>query len=586
MLTPSRRTPAPPLLAVSAFCFALLLGSGAVSAATEIADNLYQGGPILTLEQDGETVEALATKNGRILATGSKESVAKFVGPETRQVDLGGHTLMPGFVDGHGHFTFYAALSEGVNVSSPPAGPMRSHEDIIKALRLRIAENQIPMGQTVFGWGYDDSLLGEKSHPDRDTLDRASTDHPIVLLHVSGHLAATNSRGLTSIGYSADTPDPPSGAIRRRPNSQEPNGVLEETAAYPVLGQIMQGSLEEKISQLTRAQHDVLANGITTVQDGATAPEEYALLSAAADRGLFELDVVTLPVAESYDVLAAQGPLPMDYRNRLKVGGVKLMLDGSPQGKTAYFRDPYTVPPQGQGPEYRGYPRMEQTEVNETFKRFADLGIPLFTHANGDASADMYVEALEKAMEGRDEIPALNVIIHAPLVLEEHLDVMKKYGAIPSFFTAHVFYWGDFHRDSVMGPERASHLSPTRWAQDRGLLFNLHTDTPIVPYNPFLLVWSAVERKTRSDKVLGPDQKLSVHEALRAVTYNPAWAYGEGDRKGTLTPGKLADMILVSENPYTVDPSELLKIETLATWKEDRLVYGEAGGQKVTPAAP
>lgn len=567
-----------PLLAVTGLCLALLLSASDLNAETQIADSLYQGGSILTLEEDGETVEALAVRNGRILAAGDKESVAKFVGPETQQVDLGGRTLMPAFVDGHGHFTFYAVLSDGLNVSSPPAGPMKNHEEIIEALRTRIAENEIPQGQTVFGWGYDDSLLAEGMHPDRDTLDRASTDHPIVLLHVSGHLAAANTRALESVGYTAETPNPPGGVIRRRPESQEPNGVLEETAAMPLLGQLMQGSLDEKIEQLAQAQQGVLARGITTVQDGATAPEAYALLSAAADRGVFEIDVVALPMAESYDRLAAQGPLRLDYRNRLKVGGFKQILDGSPQGKTAYFRAPYTVPPHGQGPDYRGYPRMEQAAVNRTFRRFADLGIPLYTHANGDASADMYVEALEKAMAGRDEVPALNVMIHAPLVLQEHLDVMKKYGAVPSFFTAHVFYWGDFHRDSVMGPERASHLSPTRWAQDRDLLFNLHTDTPIVPYDPFMLVWCAVERKTRSDQVLGPDQRLTVHEALRAVTYNPAWAYGEADQKGTLTPGKLADMILVSENPYSVDPSRLPEIETLATWKEGRLAWAKTPG--------
>ena len=189
-------------------------------------------------------------------------------------------------------------------------------------------------------------------------------------------------------------------------------------------------------------------------------------------------------------------------------------------------------------------------------------------------------------MAGREEIPAHNVMIHAPLGLEEHLDIMKKYGAVPSLFTAHVFYWGDFHRDSVMGPERASHLSPTRWAQDRGMLFNMHTDTPIVPYDPFHLVWSGVERKTRSGKVLGPEQRLTVHEALRAVTYNPAWAYGEADRKGTLAAGKLADMILVSKNPYTVDPSELSDIEVLATWKEDRLVHGQISEQTTPPTTP
>lgn len=561
----------------SCFCLALIFQSPQTTQAeTSVgADTLYEGGPILTLEADGETVEALVTQNGQILATGSRASVEKYIGSNTRQVNLNGYTLMPAFVDGHGHFTFFASLVDGVNISSPPAGPMKDHDDIVAALQKKIKDDQIPPGESVFGWGYDDSLLLEGDHPDRDTLDRASTEHPIVLVHVSGHLATANSQALKAFNYTAETPDPPGGVLRRRPGSQEPNGVLEENAMMPAFSILMQGTPEEKIQQIVRAQQGVFAKGITTVQDGATSPEAYSLLANTADQGLLQLDVVSLPLVEAYDAITAQGVVPLEYKNRLKVGGVKLILDGSPQGKTAFFREPYLIPPPGRDKDYRGYPRIDQATTDAALKRFADLGIPLYGHANGDASADMYIEALEKAMAGRDEIPAHNVMIHAPLVLEEHLDVMKKYGAIPSFFTAHVFYWGDFHRDSVMGPERASHLSPTRWAQDREILFNMHTDTPIVPYDQFHLVWTSVERKTRSGQVLGPAQKLTVHEALRAVTYNPAWIYGEADQKGTLSPGKIADMILVSQNPYNVAPSQIPKIEILATWKDGQLMYGQ-----------
>ena len=541
----------------------------------EFADALYYGGPILTLENEGEQVEALATRGGLILATGTRASLEPHVGPETRKIDLQGRTLMPAFVDGHGHYSFFASMVDGANLSSPPAGPIRNHAEIVATLKKKIADEAIPPGQTVFGWGYDDSLLAEQTHPDRDVLDQVSTEHPVVLLHVSGHLATANSHALNQFKYTSETPDPPGGVIRRRTGSREPNGVMEENAMMPAFGFLMGGSLEEKIGQIERSQHEVFARGITTVQDGATALPTFQLLTAAADRGLLEIDVVSIPLTTDYDAAAAIGAPPMEYRNRLMIGGAKLILDGSPQGKTAYFREPYFVPPEGREKDYRGYARLPQEEVDAAFMKFADLGVPLYTHANGDASADMFVEGLKKAMAGRDQVPNLNVMIHAPLVLEEHLDVMKQYGAVPSFFTAHVFYWGDFHRDSVMGPERADHLSPTRWAQDRGILFNMHTDTPIVPYDQFHLVWSSVERKTRSGQTLGPAQKLTVHEALRAVTYNPAWAYGEGDRKGTLSAGKLADMILVSENPYTVDPSKIPDIEILATWKEDRLVHGD-----------
>jgi hypothetical protein len=562
----------PTLLALS------LLGLACASPALPpAADTIFEGGTILTLAKDGETVEALAVRDGNIVATGDLKSLEALRGPKTEVVNLAGRTLMPGFVDGHSHFTAFAAMVDVVNVSSPPAGPMRNHDDIVAVLAATIQENSIPPGEIVLGWGYDDSLLEERTHPTRDVLDRASTDHPIVIAHVSGHLAAANSAGLELYGFSAETPNPPGGVIRRREGSNEPNGVLEETAAQRMFHSLGRGDFEKKIGQLVRGQQGVLSQGITTVQDGATSPDAYAVIAETARRGLLQVDVVALPMWNFYDEIAAKNEIPLEYVDHFKVGGVKMHLDGSPQGKTAYFRDPYLIPPAGQGADYRGYPVVPAETVDATFVKFADMGLPVFAHANGDASADIFVGALEKAMAGRNPVPATFVMIHAPLALEEHLDIMKSYGAVPSFFTSHVFYWGDYHRDSVMGPERAAHLSPTRWAQDRELLFNLHTDTPIVVYDQFHLVWCAVARKTRSGQVLGPDQRLSVYEALRAMTYNSAYAYGEQDQKGTLEPGKLADMILISDDPFAVDTDAIQDIEVLATWKEGALVYTRPG---------
>lgn len=541
------------------------------------ADTIYHNATVLPLTHEGARTNALATRDGKILATGSAASMKQWQGPNTKKVDLKGKTLMPGFVDGHGHLSFYAMLNQGANLSSPPAGTVRNTQQLTEQLKHFIKENQIPPGQLILGWGYDHSLLESLEHPTRDDLDQVSTEHPIIILHVSGHLSSANSRLLTLLGYGPDTPDPPGGVIRRRKGSSEPNGVLEEAASQHALFLLQQGTREERVAEIEKAQMGVLSNGITTAQDGYTSTETFGDFSEAAAQNRLILDVVSLPGWNFYDAIAKKYEIPMTYKGRFKAGGVKIVLDGSPQGKTAYLRQPYFIPPEGLAADYRGYPVVSQEIANETFMKFADLGIPVFGHANGDASADMFVEALEKSMSGRKTVPANNVMIHAPLVLQEHLDVMKKYNAVPSFFTSHVFYWGDYHRDSVLGPERAAHLSPTRWAQDREMLFTLHTDTPIVIYDPFDLLWTAVTRKTRSGKVLGPDQKLTVYEALRAMTFNTAHAYGESDRKGTLEPGKLADMIVVTENPFEVDPDALADISVLATFKEDQLVYGTVG---------
>jgi predicted amidohydrolase YtcJ len=324
------------------------------------------------------------------------------------------------------------------------------------------------------------------------------------------------------------------------------------------------------LADLTAALDRYASFGITTVQDGAISEPSISLLQDAANAGLIDLDVVIYPVVGNADLAAVAGMVFGIYRNRLKFGGVKMVLDGSPQGKTAYLSRPYHVPPPGQSLDYRGYPIHPDDEVRAMVKAYLDVGLPIIAHANGDAAAEQLIDAVAAAKVESDH---RTVMIHAQTVREDQLDRMARLGIIPSYFSAHAFYWGDWHRNSVLGAERANRISPARSTVDRGMRFTVHNDAPIVPPDMIRLLWATTNRITRSDRVLGADQRIPTIEALRAMTSHAAYQYFEEDRKGTLTAGKLADLVVLSEDPLLVPTAELERLEVLETWSHGRQVY-------------
>ena len=440
-----------------------LLAATIAQAATP-ADHLFVGENILTMtlayEAGGERPTALATRGEEIVWVGDAEGAAAWTGPATQRHDLGSRALLPGLIDAHGHLTYLAATLDWANLASPPVGPVTDFASLQEALQRYIEEREIPAGAWVIGNGYDDSLLSERAHPDRAILDAVSGNHPIVLIHVSGHLMAANTRALQAAGIDAEAADPPGGHVRRLPGTSEPNGVLEETATYPLRAEITRPR-GNPMETLAVALRTYAANGITTVQDGAITEPMISLLTSAAEAEALSLDVVLYPMVTSPDPNVVTNRTFGEYQNRLKFGGVKLVLDGSPQGKTAYLSQPYHVPPAGKDGTYRGYPTFADDAVDAMVKTYLDAGIPILAHANGDAAADQLIGAVAAA---HPRIDHRTVVIHAQTLREDQLDALQSLGMIPSFFSAHVFFWGDWHRDSVLGQERGARISPTRSA--------------------------------------------------------------------------------------------------------------------------
>ena len=535
------------------------------------ADLVYVGANILTLDPNFPRARSLATRGEQIVCISDELDCERMIYPETRVVRLGARALLPGFIDAHGHVAMLASLVDRANLSAPPVGPVTSIASLQDALRTRLAAKAPAPGAWLAGYGYDDSLLAEQRHPTRDELDAVSREVPIAILHVSGHLAVANSAALAAAGVSAETIDPAGGHFRRREGSREPNGVMEEAALFAVLGK---SPLAAPVTpaQLRRALDVYASFGFTTVQDGASGPGEIAALTRLASESGAQLDVVYFPAIRDIAQQLPDAPLH-EYRGGVAWGGVKLVLDGSPQGKTAFLREPYHVPPPGQPADYRGYPIFPQQFIDAALARFLPAGIPVLAHANGDAAEDMLIEAVTKAVALAPGADHRTVMIHAQTLREDQLDRMRALRMIPSFFSAHPYYWGDWHRDSVLGPERAARISATRSALARGIPFTIHNDAPVVPPDSMRLLWVTVNRLTRSGKVLGAEQRIGIEDALRALTVNGAHQYFEEAKKGTLAVGKQADLVVLSQDPLALAPEKLLELKVMETVARGKVVF-------------
>ena len=509
---------------------------------------------------------SIAIKNKKIAWIGSHEDAKNIQG---KHIDFGNQAILPGFIDAHGHASYLAFATQVANIASPPVGKIKTIEDLQAELRKFIKDSNLQPGEWLMGLGYDDSLLAEQRHPTKEDLDQVSTEHPIYLIHVSAHLGAANSMGLALANINSDTPDPSGGKIRRYENSSEPNGVFEETAAYPVQ-QLAMSAYKDPIGSVKKAMEIYASHGITTAQDGASSPETIGLMQAADAQGMINLDVISYPVGQNGLDTILETINFGSYKGRVKVGGIKLILDGSPQGKTAYLTEPYYKPPHSESESYKGYPLIPQKEVSKWVSRYADLNIPIMAHANGDAAADMLIKAVKNADMNKDH---RTIMIHAQTVREDQLDQMKELKIIPSYFSTHTFYWGDWHRDSVFGVDRAMRISPTRSTLDRKMPFTVHNDAPVVPPDMIRLLWSTTNRMTRSGKVLGEEQKISTYSALEAMTINAAYQHFEDEIKGTIEVGKLADLVVLSEDPLSMPADELLELKVMATYSHGREIF-------------
>jgi predicted amidohydrolase YtcJ len=556
----------------------------------QYAEKIFRGGPILTMDDARPQVEAVAIAGGHILAAGDETEVMNTRNDSTVIVELKGQTLMPSFIDAHGHFMNAPQVVKWANISGPPVGPVQSIADIITVLKNHVEKFKLKPGEWIIAYGYDITNLSDGRECSRDDLDPHFPDHPAMLIHVSNHGAVLNSKGFAAVGMDSNTETPPGGMILRKAGSNEPDGLIMETAFIPIFGNMPQPSEEELLDTLDAAQQIYASAGVTTCQEGATHAKDLRFLRKGAEQGRLYLDVVCLPFAVEVPAMVKEyfpdfsgGPMEVPdtaaesfgvYKNHLKLAGVKFALDGSPQGKTAFWTEPLLTPGPGGEPNWRGQPLFPPELINKATKALYDKGVPVFAHCNGDAAIDMMIDAA-RAAGVKAEQDRRTVIIHSQFQRPDQLDAYAELGFSPSYFTTHTFFWGKTHVENA-GQERAFFISPMASAIKKGLHCSNHCDFSVTPMNPMRMTWSSVTRQSREGEIIGPDERVDVWQSLKALTIEAAWQIREEDQKGTIAAGKLADLVILDHNPLTIETDKILDIKVVETMKAGNTVYKQA----------
>ncbi len=515
---------------------------------------LYFGGPIVTLEEP-RYAQALVERGGRIAYVGDREEAERLAGPGARRVDLEGRALLPAFLDPHSHLLACAYARLQV-----PLGECAGWGEITDRLSRHVQERGVQPGEWVKGTGYDQNALAEGAAPDRFCLDRACPNNPVVIQHASGHAGVFNTLALERLGaLNGD-------CGLERDGQGELTGRGEENPFLDLLGRIPMEGLEDVLRAFQGAQEEYASHGIATAQEGLLQPVMAPVYQEILRRGLLYLDVNAYVPPADYDRLRGQFVQGVSASpGTFQVAGMKIFLDGSPQGGTAWVREPYA----GGG---CGTSTMTDGQVLSAFRQALDRDAQLLAHCNGDRAAEQYLTLLAQAEREAGKKLCRPVMIHAQLLGLDQLERVKALGVIPSFFVAHVYHWGEIHVENF-GLDRAGRISPAGSALAWGIPFTFHQDSPVIPPDMLETIWCACVRRTKTGRVLGAEERIPVEAALRAVTQTAALQYGLERELGTLRPGKRADFVLLSGDPLRTPPEELKKLQVERTIQRGRTIW-------------
>ena len=535
-------------------------------------DQIFYNGKIITMEHNNAEMElacspeAVLVRDKRIFKVGNLDTIERIADKNAVWHNLDGTCLMPSFIDAHSHIVMTGQMALLADLSE-----CCSFDDIIHALSDYIESNHCTKEHVVVGFGYDHNFLKEGTHPDKRVLDRVSSEIPILIIHVSAHLACANSVSLALAGIDSETPDPEGGLIGRIGISNEPSGYVEESGIQLLQAVLMPRIKPDYLLMQQKMQDIYIENGVTTVQDGASTENDINILMELNATGKLKIDVVAYPVMDSNkaDCAKRYENYKKNYIGKFRIGGYKLVLDGSPQGRTAWMSKPYL----GGDPEYCGYPWLKDELVDELVRYAVLEGKQILAHCNGDAASEQFISAYEKAVaETGSEACLRPVMIHCQTVRNDQLQRMAELKMVASIFVGHVWYWGDIHMKNF-GTDRGNHISPVRDAMDKGVVVSFHQDTPVTKPNMLHSVWCAVNRISRSGKIIGQEQSVKVYEALKAITINAAYQYFEEYDKGSIKEGKKGDLVILSHSPLEIDQNQIRDIKVLETIKDGETIY-------------
>jgi predicted amidohydrolase YtcJ len=522
-------------------------------------DVLFTNGLVRTLDRSNPTAEAVLVRGERIVAIGDMAQMRQEAAG-AREIDLGGATLLPGFVESHNHFL--------------AAGQAFSHVDLRGQVCRSITEMQQLLGERaertepggwVIGRGYDQTLLEENRHPTRHDLDAVSTEHPIVIFHISYHGLVANTAALRRGGVGRDSADVAGGEILRDEHG-EPTGVLLEAPAMHLVSDHMPDVTTDTLRNGIRAARDqYLPQGVSTVHDALIQTrQEIDAYAAAMLAGELPIRAYLMIAPELYDgeLESQSGDLGPSYglpANRLIAGPVKFFQDGAIQAYTAALTRPYH-----DAPDRFGVKIHEPEVLTEMVRQHHLAGRQIAIHGNGDAAIDDILDAYEAALTASPRENHRHRIEHCQTARQDQLERMARLGVVSSVFANHLWYFGDRHLSRFLGPERAERMEPLASMTRLGIPWGLHSDCPVTDVNPLLGIWLAVNRRTSGGQAIGESEKVSVEQALRGFGPDAAYLGFQERQMGMIAPGMLADFAVLSGDPVA-NPDGIKDLSVMAT---------------------
>lgn len=534
------------------------------------ADTIYFNGDVIPMTDPLERKTALAVKDGKIIAVGNDEEMKQYGAFATKWVDLKGQCLIPGFYDAHSHFVEVGTgklIYE--NLNSPPYGNVHEVKDCLDILKEK--SEKALSGNSIIGAGYDHNAVKEKRHLSKKDLDQVSTENPVIVDHVTSHFMYVNTKALEIAGINKDTPDPIGGHIQKDANG-EPNGILEENAVDLIWNNeelSFLGTREEKIRGLELASDYYAEHGYTTANQGSLGGVD--ILEEGLERGFLKIRCVLWCPPNQIVEYEEKGVV--SHSDMIVLGGGKEFQDGSIQCGTAYLTKPYYTQINGHSKEYCGEHIWKQEELTDWVRKVHNAGKPMHIHCNGDAAIDEVLNAYEQAQKENPKEDIRHVLVHAQATRMDQLERMKELNVIPSFYVPAIYLAGDEQYSTYLGPERCNTYNPIKTALKMGLHPTFHTDCPVMPADPLMSLQTAVTRKTKSGKVIGEEECLTIYEALLCSTLYSAYQNHEEDVKGSLEVGKFADFVVLDRNPLDTPAEELSGIQVLKTIVSDKVIY-------------
>ncbi|MDR2631887.1 MAG: amidohydrolase [Spirochaetaceae bacterium] len=531
------------------------------------ADAIFVNGNIYTLDDDNPRARALALWKGKFLEAGDREDCEIFKGPDTRVVDLEGKTVLPGFNDTHCHLL--SLRGQQLLQLDCSSGKVKSIDDILGIVKK--AAETTPEGQWILAGSLDTAKLAEKRPPTRGELDKVSPRHPVHIRTQSCHIGIVNSRGFSLAGITRDTPNPPGGEFEK--DSQgELTGICKEEAHFLfVTGMGGAGSFvppytpEQYLKALELSSKEYNRYGITSVGDALTGPPEIRAYTQAYNSGTLTVRVYMIVLDINLPLIKQLG-LSSGFGNEwIRMGGIKSFVDGAIAGHTAWVSEPYR-----NRPDYYGIPTKTPEEIEALVMEAHGAGMQMEIHANGDRAIEMVLDAYEKAQKAIPRQDPRHRIAHCTVVNDKILERIKRLGVVVCPFVSYVWEHGD-----KMGPygDRIERMFAHRSFLDRGIPVGASSDNPCGTQHPYQALQAMVTRVSSTGESLGLNQKVSLEEALKIYTQGSAYATFEENRKGKLSPGMLADFIVISQDPFTIDPFGLHELQTLQTYVGGKLVY-------------